>query len=208
MEDKEREILFRGISKKTKDWVYGWYYEKEGKQYIISNEDRAHCEIMPGSRGQYIGIEFYEEWLYKMLKVFEGDIFEVPVSRYVKSCKACGKVEKVEVPTRLAVFYEEKEYSGSTDHTEYKAEYVLKDDDFDYNFDTIREKVDKLIHSWANIRYVGTLYENPDALKETEDGYPAAVAPSWVKRWIEEQKEREKANTDVDIRTIEPEEKQ
>lgn len=66
-----REIKFRGISKETNEWVYGYYYHRvwlDGKHIIKGGEDGKKHNVYPETVGQYIG--FTDKW-YK--EIYEGD---------------------------------------------------------------------------------------------------------------------------------------
>lgn len=74
-----REILFRGKSVKTGEWVYGWYCEATFGRWplcpsiVDSEKARAgefeYCEIVPESLGEFTGL-----CVKNGTKVFEGDI--------------------------------------------------------------------------------------------------------------------------------------
>jgi hypothetical protein len=69
-----REILFRGKSKKTNTWAYGYFVESEGACFIYSKNENLRwvvTEVIPESVGQFIGVIDTEN-----KKVFEGDIAE------------------------------------------------------------------------------------------------------------------------------------
>lgn len=64
----EREIKFRGISKETGEWVFGYYCKVEGKSYIIPDDSKmvqvdytfvlgvvGFVEVIPETVGQSIG---------------------------------------------------------------------------------------------------------------------------------------------------------
>lgn len=79
-----REILFRGQSEETKEWVYGdLIYEPYGTyiQYLEDNK-RIKVKIIPETVGQYIGFKTEDEY-----KLFEGDIvcciFDGEIFNYV-----------------------------------------------------------------------------------------------------------------------------
>lgn len=86
-----REILFKGKTLKTHNWVYGGYYTMGGRTFIVvefelaANWDIDDCyeksmqrgyrlyEVDPNSVGQYTGqVDQCGE------KIFEGDIVYVP----------------------------------------------------------------------------------------------------------------------------------
>lgn len=66
-----RTILFRGKTISSERWVYGDLLHKtDGKPYIFNhNENKASYEVMPETKGQYIG-----ESDKTKAKIFEDDI--------------------------------------------------------------------------------------------------------------------------------------
>lgn len=88
-----REILFRGKSRKTGEWIYGYLvdsieYETERPVVAIVESDSllfpmsrmvGYTEVDPDTVGQYIGMSD----LYGS-KIFEGDILESPVKVFNK----------------------------------------------------------------------------------------------------------------------------
>lgn len=66
-----REILFRGQSKKTKEWVYGYLYQTSTAAYICLEMEGNHphmVEVIPKTVGRYT--EFKDK---NKTKIFEGD---------------------------------------------------------------------------------------------------------------------------------------
>ena len=71
-----REILFRGKTVETKEWVFGFYNHchRKGNKHTIRVQKDSHLEdhfIDPETVGQYTGYETKEK------KWFKGDILEV-----------------------------------------------------------------------------------------------------------------------------------
>ena len=71
-----REILFRGKTVETKEWVFGFYNHChwKGNKHTIRGQKDSHLEdhfIDPETVGQYTGYETKEK------KWFKGDILEV-----------------------------------------------------------------------------------------------------------------------------------
>jgi len=71
-----REILFRGKTVETKEWVFGFYNHChwKGNKHTIRVQKDSHLEdhfIDPETVGQYTGYETKEK------KWFKGDILEV-----------------------------------------------------------------------------------------------------------------------------------
>ena len=66
------EILFRGISKDTKKWVYGYYVVQHDRHMIYDDSKKdfeTWCvEVIPETVGQYIGLKDKND-----VKIFEED---------------------------------------------------------------------------------------------------------------------------------------
>lgn len=66
-----KEVLFRGKSKDTKEWVYGYVWIKETPDektaYIIDNQGKL-TEVTLETVGQYVGLTDVND-----TKIFEGD---------------------------------------------------------------------------------------------------------------------------------------
>lgn len=78
---------FRGLTKDTKRWAYGWYCEIEGRHWIVLDDAEVDCigastiEVIPESVGQSIiveGKEFYEG------DVAKNDTGDIGVVRFGK----------------------------------------------------------------------------------------------------------------------------
>lgn len=65
-----REILFRGKTKITNDWVFGDLFQHGEQRFIMA--DNRNTEVIPETVGSYTG--FTDE---TGKKIFEGDICEV-----------------------------------------------------------------------------------------------------------------------------------
>jgi len=59
-----REILFKGKRKDNNKWVYGHYYAKEDKDFIVAIETYKEYEVIPETVEQYTEIQ----------KIWEDDI--------------------------------------------------------------------------------------------------------------------------------------
>lgn len=70
-----REILYKGVSEKTGEWVFG-YFNVESGVPVIHTED-ALVIIKRDSLGEYSGVTDRNG-----VKVFEGDIVQVVRGRY------------------------------------------------------------------------------------------------------------------------------
>lgn len=68
-----REILFRGKSKNTGEWVFGNLFDKDTKgRTHIGTTVRMCFDIAPETVGQFTGIDDREGE-----KIFEGDVFKI-----------------------------------------------------------------------------------------------------------------------------------
>ena len=70
-----REILFRGKTLSTHEWVQGGYFSMNNRTFIVTEHDKDYrmYEVDPNSVGQYIGQNDVAGD-----RIFEGDIVYVP----------------------------------------------------------------------------------------------------------------------------------
>lgn len=72
-----REILFRGVLPKCKEWVYGGYFKAEycdgkGLQNFIKITGAGFVPVLPETVGQFTGRQDKNK-----VKIFEHDKFQV-----------------------------------------------------------------------------------------------------------------------------------
>lgn len=66
---------YRGKCSHTKQWLFGFYLkEKDGKSFIVSDEDFIKWEVDEESVGQSLGIVNFEQ-----KELFEKDIISIPI---------------------------------------------------------------------------------------------------------------------------------
>jgi len=65
-----REILFRGKRKDNNEWVYGHYYAKEDKDFIVAIETYKEYEVIPETVGQL-------RYKNNQLEIFDEDFVRV-----------------------------------------------------------------------------------------------------------------------------------
>ena len=133
-----REILFRGKTKETGEWRYGFVakhkYDFETEEvFVIENEKGYWAEVIPETVGQFTGLIDKNG-----NKIFEGDIIEFKnIDRqYVKG-----------------IVY----YLGSC----FLIESIVADED-DYNLGGVFSTAEGLI------KVIGNIHENPDGWKEVK----------------------------------------
>ena len=73
-----REILFRGKTKETGEWRYGFVakhkYEFENEEvFVIEDEEGYWAEVIPETIGQFTGLTDKKGFT----KIFEGDIIRL-----------------------------------------------------------------------------------------------------------------------------------
>ena len=131
-----REIKFRGISKETNEWVFGYYIVAAGMPFISVFGVREPILIIPKTLGQYTGIKDKND-----KEIYEGDI----VSFEDAECDAEGYHDNVFL-NRGVVSYDEVSMCY-----------------FFSNRQTV-DMEDLYIPTDAEI--IGNIYENPELLEE------------------------------------------
>lgn len=133
-----REYKFRGKSKKTGEWVYGYFFKDfNGKCYIINtlqrienaNKDNVWVEVLEETVGQYTGLHDKDG-----KEIYEGDI----------------------VRTK----YMDKTFIVWVEYSDEYAEFVTKCKEILF-FDEPLSDIGR-----ADREVIGNIYDNPELLEE------------------------------------------
>lgn len=162
-----REIIFRGKSSETREWIYGSLIKRTIGSFIVDENNKCSLQccgefdfsfnsklVKSESIGQYTGLTDKNG-----KRIFEGDIFKFNDEVWESYYTSCGtEYNSWEVENYGVVgFYE---YSGRFDFIEYKFnENSVEADLHENNAIDFAEFVSEL-------EVIGNIHDNPEFLKE------------------------------------------
>lgn len=86
---------YRGRCRHTKQWLFGFYIkEKDGRSFIVSDNDFIKWEVEEESVGQSLGIVNFEK-----KEIFEKDIVSIPI-------EVEGKLQYVDYLAKIIYEYD------------------------------------------------------------------------------------------------------
>ena len=142
-----RPIEFRGKRKDNGEWVYGYYEQFRGIDYIRDSEGFIH-EVTRESVGQFTGLYDSTKW-------------EELTEKEQKAWLATGKTKEEwkgkEIYEGDIVNFQGTERDKATAKVEfYEGRYIFR----------LTETIYKDIMGWKNTTVIGNIHDNPELLEE------------------------------------------
>ena len=164
-----REILFRGKKIDNGRWVYGHYYAKEDKNFIIAIETYKEYEVIPETVGQYTELKDKNGE-----KIFEGDIVQFRRIKEYGFSVAGGYYDSNKEEVFKGIIYYE---NGGFEIKDYNC-YLFNP--YLCNWRQNNKRVmglfihEERIGGWNNGEYInfeviGNKWDNPELLEEIND---------------------------------------
>ena len=149
-----REIKFRGISKETNEWVFGYYIVAAGMPFISVFGVREPILIIPKTLGQYTGIKDKND-----KEIYEGDIVELTNTYKGMNTKSIVEIDFIDF-TFAGKWAEEYSPSG-----------YMYNPLGSYNFPIVTIEVIGNIYENPELlcEFLGNIHDNPELLEEVKE---------------------------------------